>query len=67
MSEACDSCGESVSDPLARTIRLTVDRSQVDSQRLCPGCFADWIERYRSEMQTDDTDYLDDDDEIIVD
>ena len=66
MSDACDSCDESVSDPLARTIRLTVDRSQVDAQRLCPGCFADWIERYRSEMQTDDPDYLDDD-EIIVD
>jgi hypothetical protein len=66
MSDACDACGESVTDPLARTVRLTVDRSQVDTQRLCPGCFADWIRRYRSEMQPDDAPSLDDDD-IIVD
>lgn len=66
MSDACDSCGESVSDPLARTVRLTVDRSQVDTQRLCPPCFADWIQRYRREMEADD-EYLGDDDEIIVD
>ncbi len=65
MSDPCDSCSEPVSDPLARTVRLTVDRSQVDTQRLCPPCFADWIGRYRAEMETDDDPLSDD--EIIVD
>ena len=65
MSDDCDDCGEPVADPLARTVRLTVDRSEVDAQRLCPACFADWIERYRREMQSARA-RLDDDD-IIVD
>ncbi|SNZ17640.1 hypothetical protein SAMN06269185_3067 [Natronoarchaeum philippinense] len=65
MSADCDACGDAVSDPLARTVRLTVDRSQVDTQRLCPGCFADWIERYREEMQPEERETIDD--EIIVD
>jgi hypothetical protein len=69
MSAPCDACGESVEDPLARTVRLTVDRSGIDEQRLCPGCFAEWIDRYRREMQPDDghTTVEDGDDEIIVD
>ena len=67
MTDGCDACGEAVTDALARTVRLTVDRSQIDSQRLCPECFADWIDRYEREMQTG-TDAIDDgDDEIIVD
>ncbi|ODR82256.1 hypothetical protein BG842_19560 [Haladaptatus sp. W1] len=49
--DPCDDCQEPVQDALARTIRLTVDRSQIDSQRLCPECFADWIDRYDSEMK----------------
>lgn len=55
MSDAdrCDSCGDPVSDALARTVRLSVDRSQIDAQRLCPECFAEWISRYETEMQSD--------------
>lgn len=49
--DPCDDCRDPVTDALARTIRLTVDRSQIDSQRLCPECFADWIDRYEAEMQ----------------
>ena len=70
MSEPCDDCGTPISDALARTVRLTVDRSQVDAQRLCPACFADWIERYRTEMQqleSEPTTIKDGDDDIIVD
>lgn len=67
--DPCDACGEPVSDALARTIRLSVDRSQIDAQRLCPQCFADWIDRYESEMQTDlDPTAIDEGgDELIVD
>jgi len=61
----CDGCADPVSDALARTVRLTVDRSRVDDQRLCPACFADWMARYDREMRTDDG--TDDDGEIIVD
>ncbi|WP_135807159.1 DUF7569 family protein [Halorussus marinus] len=65
----CDDCGDDVSDALARTVRLTVDRSQIDSQRLCPECFADWIDRYEAEMQPepDPTVIEDGDSNIIVD
>lgn len=63
-TDACDGCGDGVTDALARTVRLTVDRSEVDSQRLCPNCFADWIERYRTEMGGD---RADDGANIIVD
>lgn len=48
--DPCAACGEPVSDALSRTVRLTVDRSQIDDQRLCPECFADWINRYDREM-----------------
>ncbi|MFC6827175.1 DUF7569 family protein [Halopelagius fulvigenes] len=53
MSDAdpCDACGTAVEDALSRTVRLSVDRSEIDSQRLCPNCFAEWIARYREEMQ----------------
>jgi len=65
----CDACGEPVADALARTIRLSVDRSQIDAQRLCPECFADWIDRYETEMQPEREPAVieDGDDELIVD
>ncbi|WP_134671191.1 DUF7569 family protein [Halorussus marinus] len=68
-ADPCDDCGDDVSDALARTVRLTVDRSQIDSQRLCPECFADWIDRYEAEMQPepDPTVIEDGDSNIIVD
>jgi hypothetical protein len=62
-----DACGDAVDDALARTVRLSVDRSQIDSQRLCPACFADWIDRYREEMSREDDSPGDDDAGIIVD
>lgn len=64
-ADSCDDCGEPTADALARTIRLTVDRSQIDSQRLCPECFATWIDRYEEEMMPGDTNG--EDDGIIVD
>jgi hypothetical protein len=68
MSAPCDACSESIEDPLARTVRLTVDRSGIDEQRLCPTCFAEWIDRYRREMQPEMSATIEDgDDEIIVD
>jgi hypothetical protein len=70
MSEdGCDECGEPVSDALARTVRLAVDRTQIDSQRLCPECFAEWIDRYEAEMQPASMGEtaIPDDDDIIVD
>ena len=69
MSEACDACNDAVSDALARTVRLSVDRSQIDAQRLCPDCFAAWINRYEAEMRSDPDagDGTPDDADIIVD
>ena len=67
MSEAgttCDGCGEHVSGALARTVRLTVDRAEIDVQQLCPECFAAWIDRYQAEMLPDTGGSSD---EIIVD
>ncbi|MFB6153842.1 MAG: hypothetical protein ABEJ27_06275 [Halodesulfurarchaeum sp.] len=69
-SERCDDCGEPVSDALARTVRLSVDRSQIDAQRLCPECFADWINRYEEEMQHQSMTEVaenDEEEDIIVD
>lgn len=71
-ADGCDACGTPTADALARTVRLTVDRSQIDSQRLCPECFADWIDRYELEMAAGGTDAGgdgdgDDGDGIIVD
>jgi hypothetical protein len=65
LEKPCDDCGRTVRDALARTVRVTVDRSEVHSHRLCPDCFADWIDRYEREMQPAPTD--DGDSEIIVD
>lgn len=64
----CVHCGDEVADALARTVRVTVDRSQIDQQRLCPNCFAEWIDRYEDEMQpeTEET-VVETDDDIIVD
>ena len=68
MSEdPCDDCGDAVTDALARTVRITVDRAQIDSQRLCPECFAAWIDRYEAEMQPSAPTIADGDSEIIVD
>ncbi|ADJ13459.1 DUF7569 family protein [Halalkalicoccus jeotgali] len=50
---SCDGCSEEVRTALSRTVSLAVDGSDVDSQTLCPGCFADWIERYERRMQPD--------------
>ena len=50
-TEPCDRCGDPVENALARTVRLSVDRSQIDAQRLCPDCFAAWIDRYDEEMR----------------
>lgn len=72
-TEPCDWCGESVADPLSRTARVTVDRSQIDSQRLCPECFSNWIDRYDAEMRPKEPEpettvsEADDDTDIIVD
>ncbi len=66
MSTPCDACEDTVSDALARTIRLTVDRAEIDAQRLCPDCFAEWIDHYQSEMQQG-PETLDGNSEIIVD
>ncbi|WP_458186450.1 DUF7569 family protein [Haladaptatus sp. NG-WS-4] len=65
--DPCDNCGEPLTDALARTIRLTVDRSQIDIQRLCPECFAEWIDRYENEMQPGSDNSQDESSEIIVD
>ena len=69
--DPCDACGDPVSEALARTVRLSVDRSQIDAQRLCPECFADWIHRYKEEMEPDTGPQRivenEDDEDIIVD
>ena len=67
MSDACDECGEPVADALARTVSLSVDGTTVDEQRRCPGCFADWHERYENSMKPTDPVTVDGDDDIIVD
>lgn len=67
MVDSCDACGEEVADALARHVRLSVDRSTVDQQRLCPGCFADWIEHYETEMTSETPVTADEDSDIIVD
>lgn len=65
--DPCNACGDPITDALARTVRLTVDRSQIDAQRLCPECFAEWIDRYQAEMQSDAGGSEPGDSEIIVD
>ena len=49
-TEPCDACGDATTDALARTVRLSVDRANIDTQRLCPDCFADWIQRYQDRL-----------------
>ena len=66
MAEPCDACGDPVTEALARTVRLTVDRAEIDVQRLCPECFAEWIDRYEREMGAR-ADTGEGDSEIIVD
>lgn len=65
MPDACDDCGEAVEDALARTVRLSVDGATVDEQRRCPGCFAEWIDRYEAELKPAEPVVTDED--IIVD
>ena len=65
-TDPCDGCGEPTTDALARTVRLSVDRANIDTQRLCPECFAAWIQRYQTEMGGR-TDREPTDSEIIVD
>ncbi|MDZ7702269.1 MAG: hypothetical protein U5J98_09545 [Halobacteriales archaeon] len=68
MVAPCDSCGDEVTDALSRTVRLSVDRAEIDAQRLCPDCFAEWIARYEQEMQsTHESADGSSDSEIIVD
>jgi hypothetical protein len=65
-SDPCDACGERTTDALARTVRLSVDRANIDTQRLCPDCFADWIQRYQERLGSG-PDEGDEGSEIIVD
>ena len=65
--DPCDDCGEPVTDALSRTVQLAVDRTQIDAQRLCPDCFATWIDRYQQEMQRESAESIDVDDDIIID
>ncbi|ELZ41330.1 hypothetical protein C463_13834 [Halorubrum californiense DSM 19288] len=65
-TEPCDACGDPTTDALARTVRLSVDRANIDTQRLCPDCFADWIQRYQDRLGSGG-DEGDTDSEIIVD
>jgi hypothetical protein len=65
-TEPCDACGDPTTDALARTVRLSVDRANIDTQRLCPDCFADWIQRYQDRLGSG-TEGSDGDSEIIVD
>ena len=65
-TEPCDGCGEPTTNALARTVRLSVDRANIDTQRLCPDCFADWIQRYQDRLGSGG-DGSDGGSEIIVD
>ncbi len=67
MSEQqCDACGTPTTEALARTVRLSVDRATIDTQVLCPDCFADWIEQYEQDMAAENA-ADGPDSEIIVD
>lgn len=66
-TEPCDGCGDPTTDALARTVRLSVDRANIDTQRLCPDCFADWIQRYQDRLGSGPDDGDSDSSEIIVD
>ncbi|WP_136592457.1 DUF7569 family protein [Salinigranum halophilum] len=60
----CDDCGTSVADALTRTVEVTVDGDEIHSHRLCPDCFAAWVDRYERQMSPGGTS---EDSEIIVD
>ncbi|ACM58289.1 DUF7569 family protein [Halorubrum lacusprofundi] len=66
-TEPCDDCGDPTTDALARTVRLSVDRANIDTQRLCPDCFADWIQRYQDRLGSGPDDDDSGSSEIIVD
>jgi len=53
----------------ARTVRPAVDRDRtnIDTQRLCPDCFADWIQRYQDRLGSGPDDDDSGSSEIIVD
>jgi hypothetical protein len=65
--DRCNGCGDPVEAALARSIQLRVDGSEVDAQRLCPACFAEWIDRYQREMGTGFGADADERTDIIVD
>jgi len=65
--DPCDACTAPTTDALARTVRLSVDRANIDTQRLCPECFAAWIQRYQAEMGASPGHDDDTSSEIIVD
>ena len=67
MADSCDACGSPVSDAPVRVVRLSGDRSNVDEQRLCPSCFADWIDRYETRMRDGTRASGESDEDIIVD
>ncbi|GAB7009780.1 DUF7569 family protein [Halorubrum trueperi] len=64
-TDPCDACGDPTTDALSRTVRLSVDRANIDTQRLCPDCFADWIQRYQDRLGSGQE--SDGSSEIIVD
>lgn len=49
-SASCDRCGAAAPEALLRNVSLSVDGSEVDSQTICPDCFADWITHYQEQM-----------------
>jgi hypothetical protein len=63
--EPCDDCGDPVADALTRTLEVSVDGAQLHSHRLCPDCFAAWVDRYEQQMSPGGTESTDS--EIIVD
>jgi hypothetical protein len=69
--DQCDGCGEPAEEALTRSLELQVDGAEVDRQRLCPSCFAEWIDRYQQEMSAGVSDPATDDEssteDIIVD
>lgn len=65
---SCDQCSEPETEALVRTVRLSVDRSQIDELTLCPGCFADWIDQYNREMRPEQPEIEpSDDSDLIID
>jgi hypothetical protein len=52
-TDSCERCGSPSPEALLRNIELRVDGSEVDSQTVCPDCFADWIAHYQEQMAGD--------------